>query len=83
MPFILTIYALVVLWYLVNGSVKDDVARARARAPWYRDKLEPSFADMLAALRRSLWTEQSFSEPNTGLDSSKNHAALIDYLCAA
>jgi hypothetical protein len=82
-PFILTIYALVVLWYLVNGSAKDDVERARARAPWYRDKVEPSFADMLAALRRCLWAEQSFSEPNTGQDFSKYHAALIDYLCAA
>ena len=50
-PFILTIYALVVLWYLSNGFVRDDVERARRRAPWYREKTEPSFGDMLAALQ--------------------------------
>lgn len=82
-PFILTTYALVVLWYLANGCAEDDIARARARAPWYRDKHEPSFGDMLAALRRSLWTERSFSEPSTGQDSTKRDAVLIDYLCAA
>jgi hypothetical protein len=82
-PFILTIYALVVLWYLVNGSAQDDVERARRRAPWYRDKTEPSFGDMLAALRRHLWTERNFSAPSNGQGAAKIDTTLLDWLCAA
>lgn len=82
-PFILTIYALVVLWYFGNGSARDDVERARRRSPWYRDKAEPSFSDMLATLRRHLWTERNFSEPSYGPGIAKINATLLDWLCAA
>jgi hypothetical protein len=82
-PFILTIYALIVLWYLGNGSAQDDVERARRWAPWYRDKTEPSFGDMLAALRRHLWTELNFSAPSNGQGAAKIDTALLDWLCAA
>ncbi len=82
-PFILTIYAVVVLWYLAYGTAQDDVERARRRAPWYRDKSEPSFADMLAALRRHLWAERNFSAPSNKQGSSKINAALLDWVCAA
>jgi hypothetical protein len=50
-------YALVVRWYLEHGRPERDVTRVRRRAPWYRRKRHPSFADMLAALRRSIWSE--------------------------
>jgi hypothetical protein len=82
-PFILTIYALVVVWYFGNGSAQEDVMRVRKRAPWYRDKTEPSFVDMLAALRRHLWAERNFSAPSHGRDSAKFDAALLDWLCVA
>jgi hypothetical protein len=82
-PFILTTYAIVVLWYLANGNPRSDVARVRRRAPWYRDKTEPSFGDMLAALRRRLWAEQIFSDPGAGQGAAKIDAALIEWLCAA
>ena len=82
-PFILTIYALVALWYFGNGSARDDVDRARKRAPWYREKTEPSFGDMLAALRRHLWAERNFSEPSFEQGAIKFDAALLDWLCAA
>jgi hypothetical protein len=82
-PFILTVYALVVLWYLANGSARDDVERARRRAPWYREKTEPSFGDMLAALRRSLLAERNFSEPTAEQGAAKFDAALLEWLCAA
>jgi len=81
-PFILTVYALVVLWYFGNGSAREDVERARRRAPWYREKTEPSFSDMLAALRRHLWAERNFSEPSNEQGSSKINAALLEWLCA-
>jgi hypothetical protein len=48
-------YALVVRWYLEHGNPQGDVCSARERAPWYRTKKHPSFADMLAALRRQFW----------------------------
>jgi hypothetical protein len=51
-------YALVVRWYLQHGDPRADVSSARKRAPWYTTKAHPSFADMLAALRRQLWRQQ-------------------------
>lgn len=68
-PFILTLYGLVVLWYFANGSAREDINRARRRSPWYREKSEPSFGDMIAALRRHLWAERNFSEPHTEQDA--------------
>jgi len=82
-PFILTIYALVVLWYFGNGSAREDVERTRRLSPWYREKTEPSFSDMLAALRRELWAERNFSAPSYEQGSSKINAALLEWLCAA
>ena len=82
-PFVLTVYALVVLWYFCNGSSQEDVERARRQAPWYREKTEPSFGDMLAALRRHLWAERNFSEPGSGQGAAKFDAALLEWLCVA
>jgi hypothetical protein len=79
-PFILTTYALVVLWYLANGSAQEDVERARQRAPWYLHKVEPSFSDMLAALRRHLWAEQIISKPGVRQGSAKTDAVLNEAL---
>ena len=79
----LTTYAFVVLWYLANGSVEADVERVRQRAPWYRHKTQPSFGDMLAALRRHIWAERNISEPGVHPDSAKVDAAVEDLLCAA
>lgn len=53
-PFGFICRALVILWYALNGDAAADVARRRRRAPWYRHKHAPAFADMLAALRREL-----------------------------
>lgn len=53
LPFVA--YALVVVWYFKNGKRAVDVDRVRKQAPWYRHKETPSFADMLAAVRRELW----------------------------
>jgi hypothetical protein len=82
-PFVLTIYALVVIWYFSYGCSQEDVKRARRRAPGYREKTEPSFGDMIAALRRHLWTERNFSEPSTELEAEKLNAAILDWMCAA
>jgi hypothetical protein len=82
-PFVLTVYALIVIWYFSHGCVREDVNRTRRRAPWYREKTEPSFGDMLAALRRHLWTERNFSDSSTGQGAAKLNETLLESLCAA
>jgi len=41
-PFILTMYTLIVLWYLDHDTAEQDVERVRRRAPWNRRKKHPS-----------------------------------------
>jgi DDE superfamily endonuclease len=48
------VYTLVVLWYALYGHRSGIVADRRIHAPWYLSKTDPSFADMLTALRRTL-----------------------------
>jgi hypothetical protein len=82
-PFILTTYALVVLWYFENGSYQRDVARARRWAPWYGHKYEPSFADMLASLRRHIIASGNLRYPPSHAGSSKLDDPLVEWLCSA
>jgi len=49
---------LTLTWYALHGHHPDDIAEHRARAPWYLTKTNPSFADMLAKLRRTLIAAQ-------------------------
>lgn len=63
LPFAFVAYGIVVLWYLRHGVPEDDVARAKAEAPWYRHKRDPSFEDMVAALRRELWASRLSDAP--------------------
>jgi len=46
--------SLVVLWYARTGIGKEQAHRER---PWYKDKVSPTFFDMLACLRVTLWRE--------------------------
>ncbi len=48
------VYTIVVLWYALSGHRSGIVADRRVHAPWYLSKTDPSFADMLTALRRTL-----------------------------
>jgi hypothetical protein len=57
-PFGLLCVSLVVVWYALHGQPTLDVAAHRARAPWYRHKHTVSFADMHAALRRTIIAAQ-------------------------
>jgi len=45
-------------WYATAGYQHQDLRDARAYAPWYRDKAQPSIADMHAKLRRVIITAQ-------------------------
>lgn len=53
-PFALLVQTLVVLWYAGHGNPAADLAAARTAAPWYTTKREPCYADMHAALRRTI-----------------------------
>lgn len=54
MPFALLVQTLVVLWYIDHGDPAGDLATAHAAAPWYTSKNEPCYADMHAALHRTI-----------------------------
>jgi hypothetical protein len=53
-PFGFLIQTLVIVWYALFGYHPDDLASRHAAEPWYPDKTEPAFEDMLAKLRRAL-----------------------------
>jgi SRSO17 transposase len=57
-PFQFLTMTLTITWYTQDGHHPDDIAEHRARAPWYLTKTNPSFADMLAKLRRTLIADQ-------------------------
>lgn len=48
------VYSLVVLWYALHGHCPQIVTQRRIEAPWYLAKTDPSFADMLTALRHTI-----------------------------
>ena len=58
LPFQFLTMTLTIIWYAAHGHHPDIVAEHRARAPWYRTKTNPSFADMLAKLRRVIIAAQ-------------------------
>lgn len=55
-PFALTVQSLVVLWYTLHAHPPDTITERRDQAPWYRDKTQPSYLDMIIKLRRVLIT---------------------------
>ena len=57
-PFQFLAMTLTIIWYAIHGHHPDDVAEHRARAPWYLSKTNPSFADMIAKLRRTIIADQ-------------------------
>jgi protein tyrosine phosphatase (PTP) superfamily phosphohydrolase (DUF442 family) len=48
------VYSLIVLWYAISGHKPGIVTERRINAPWYVAKTDPSFADMLTALRHTI-----------------------------
>jgi hypothetical protein len=60
-PLALVLYSLVVAWF---HHVGHQLVTYPER-PWYRQKVTPSFADMLSTLRRVSWQEQCPGVPGT------------------
>ena len=75
-PMALWAYSLVVLWYL---NVGQHSRQARlASLPWYTRKKTPSFADMIATLRRDSWSRRLLDRPSKHRPDQKSLRALID-----
>lgn len=83
-PFIFCHYGVVLLWYFRHGKPDKDVARVCKKSPWLRGKKkEPSFADMLAALRREFWCARISSYPSLRGLRRKIAQLIPEWLVAA
>jgi hypothetical protein len=51
-PFALLVHTLIVVWHARHGYDQADIDARRHDQPWYGDKTEPAFEDMLVKLRR-------------------------------
>jgi hypothetical protein len=75
-PLALVLYSLVVVWF-------HRVGHAWVRfpdRPWYKKKVEPSFADLLSTLRRVSW-EEEFQGVRPGSSPHKEILArLVDFV---
>jgi len=69
--------SLVVLWYAQTGRNEPQAHRHR---PWYKDKVSPTFADMLSCLRLHLWRGWLSSEPGR---TEEKLEWLLEYLATA
>jgi hypothetical protein len=63
----------VTLWYAMKGVAKEQVRRER---PWYQNKPDPTFADMLATCRYDLWT--AWLKPKS--DSQADFQTKLDWI---
>lgn len=75
----LWIYAVVWLWYIPTYGTTPSWPVL----PWYRAKSTPSFADALAALRRTLWRRQISTNSSSHSISTKITETLIEVLAQA
>jgi len=80
-PFQFLAMNLAILWYALAGHHPEDVTHHRNRAPWYLTKTAPSFADMLAKLRRVIIASQF--HPGTGSTPKPEEIAEVQQAWAA
>jgi hypothetical protein len=71
--------SLVVLWYCVAGHEGSHVERER---PWYKQKVTPTFTDMLGALRLQMWEHEVFGESGEEVPSPECIRKLLHRLSA-
>lgn len=73
------LYSLCWGWFLMTESQRTSWLLR----PWYAFKTHPSFADVLAALRRAIWRQRLFPTSEIQSLSRKNIAPLVDALAYA
>lgn len=72
-PMALFLYSLTIVWYAGEGQRH---VRFPDR-PWYRNKREPSFGDMLTTLRRKTWEEKLSPVPGNTAPFGNSTESLI------
>ena len=70
---------LVVLWYAEEGQEAQPAQRER---PWYKRKVSPTFADMLACCRLHLWRHW-LAAAGTAEEQERRWDWLLNYLSTA
>jgi DDE superfamily endonuclease len=80
-PFQFLAMSLTFIWYALSGHHPDDVHEHRERHPWYLTKTTPSFADMLAKLRRVIIACQF--HPGRGCAPTPREIASVQQAWAA
>jgi hypothetical protein len=75
-PMALWSFSLVIVWYA--GWAKGRRSLPMRLAPWFRNKKAPSFADMLATLRRESWTLWVSDQAAEGSLDQKDLEPLMD-----
>jgi hypothetical protein len=80
-PFQFLAMTLTIIWYALAGHHPDVIAEHRARAPWYVSKANPSTADMLAKLRRTIIAAQY--HPATGRAPTPAQITQVQHAWAA
>ena len=78
-PLAMLLYSLIVLWFAREGHRRWQPLKC----PWYRSKTAPSFADMLATLRRLSVRQQVLTWALTGPGSRKIRQLLENTLALA
>lgn len=78
-PMAFVIHTLIVIWF---HQVGHRHLRFPDR-PWYRQKKEPSFADMLTTLRRLSWQDKIRTLPLKSSTAKKVLAQIVDFLSLA
>jgi len=77
-PFALPVHTLIVVWYARHGYDQADIDARRDDQPWYGEKTEPAFEDMLVKLRRVMIAAR-FSAPGPAqptTDEIRRHLSL-------
>lgn len=77
-PMAMWAYSIVIVWY-VHWARNRKTLPLR-HASWYRNKTAPSFADMLATLRRQCWTIWVSDQAQHRRLDQKSLAPLLDIL---
>jgi len=72
--------SLVVFWYTIVGYQSEQ---ARRRRPWYRNRPEPTFADMLATCRLHLWRHWLSEGCASRTDKELKWEWLLEYLATS
>ena len=71
--------SLTILWYCAKGHEGSHVVRDR---PWYKDRVAPTFADMLGALRLQMWEYEVFGGSGEEVPSPECIESLLHKLSA-